>query len=156
MDKLIYSVLIEHNSTITQLLNKAEIYIIPLLNPDGHSILWWYPYQRKNLRIQDDDDDGTTDDEYEVQVVWDQNQNRSVEIYNDSDDPDTEIGEDAPGGVDLNRNYDFEWYGPGSSTEKNVLSLKTARIHLCMACTPCSTIPLSCGFLGLAGSMVQL
>jgi len=119
MDKLIYSALFEHNKTIIQLLNNAEIYIIPLLNPDGHSILWWYPYQRKNLRIQDDDGDGTLEDEYEVRVIWDPNVNHSVEVYEDSSDPDTQVGEDTPGGVDLNRNYDFEWYGPGSSVTKN-------------------------------------
>ncbi|MHA1223244.1 MAG: M14 family zinc carboxypeptidase [Candidatus Heimdallarchaeaceae archaeon] len=118
IDKLINGTL-EGNTTFEQLLEKTEIYVIPLLNPDGHSILWWYPWMRKNMRKSDDDFDRTYIDEFEVKEVWDQATNRSVTIAEDSEDPDTEIGEDGPGGVDLNRNYDFQWYGSGSSSQRS-------------------------------------
>jgi murein tripeptide amidase MpaA len=64
------------DTTITRLVSQAEIWIVPLVNPDGHQYsvttdrLW-----RKNRR---NNGDGTF-------------------------------------GVDLNRNYGFQWGGPGSS-----------------------------------------
>ncbi|MDZ7309769.1 MAG: M14 family metallopeptidase [candidate division KSB1 bacterium] len=64
------------DTTITRLVNQAEIWIIPMVNPDGHQYsvttdrLW-----RKNRR---NNGDGTF-------------------------------------GVDLNRNYSYQWGGPGSS-----------------------------------------
>lgn len=77
------------DSFITSLLNGLEIYVIPILNPDGHTVVTtaqdtsW----RKNLRDNDMDGD--------------------IDI------------EDRSDGVDLNRNYDFRWeYGnddPSSS-----------------------------------------
>jgi hypothetical protein len=64
------------DTTITRLVNQSEIWIVPMVNPDGHQYsvttdrLW-----RKNRR---NNDDGTY-------------------------------------GVDLNRNYGYQWGGPGSS-----------------------------------------
>jgi len=64
------------DTTITRLVNQAEIWIVPMVNPDGHQYsvttqrLW-----RKNRR---NNGDGTL-------------------------------------GVDLNRNYSYQWGGPGSS-----------------------------------------
>ncbi len=64
------------DTTITRLVNQSEIWIVPMVNPDGHQYsvttdrLW-----RKNRRSTGD---GTF-------------------------------------GVDLNRNYGYEWGGPGSS-----------------------------------------
>ncbi|MDP2172682.1 MAG: M14 family zinc carboxypeptidase, partial [Candidatus Cloacimonadaceae bacterium] len=77
------------NPSSTDILNTAEIWFVPLLNPDGHKIVidqtdvWW----RKNIR--------------------DNNNNFSFDfdIYGGGDD-----------GVDLNRNYAFEW-GYMSSTD---------------------------------------
>ena len=43
----------------------------------------------------------------------------------DSSDPDTTIGEDCPGGVDLNRNYGYQWDYPGGSS--NITSSETYR-----------------------------
>ena len=76
---------------VTQLLNTTQIWIVPLVNPDGHKIVidqtdvWW----RKNLR--------------------DNNNNHTF----DSDDYG--YGDD---GVDLNRNYGYEW-GYISATDDN-------------------------------------
>jgi hypothetical protein len=64
------------DTTITRLVNQAEIWVVPMVNPDGHQYsvaterLW-----RKNRR---NNGDGTF-------------------------------------GVDLNRNYSYQWGGPGSS-----------------------------------------
>ncbi|MHA1399798.1 MAG: M14 family zinc carboxypeptidase [Candidatus Heimdallarchaeaceae archaeon] len=116
IDKLIYD-FINGNETIRELLENTEIYVIPLLNPDGHSILYWYPWQRKNMAISDDDGDGRLEDEFEIKSVWDKSKNESEVVFVDIDN-DGYIGEDAPGGVDLNRNYDFQWRGSGSSPDK--------------------------------------
>ncbi|MHA2358315.1 MAG: M14 family zinc carboxypeptidase, partial [Candidatus Heimdallarchaeaceae archaeon] len=109
---------ISGNQTIIDILNTTEIYVIPLLNPDGHSILWWYPWMRKNMGVYDDDHDQTTMDEFEAMSIWDSDLNISITVEIDSEDADTDTWEDAPGGVDLNRNYDFQWYGIGSSSSR--------------------------------------
>jgi hypothetical protein len=76
---LIAKYLLENYATdtlVTRLVNKSEIWIVPMINPDGHQYsvttdrLW-----RKNRR---NNGDGTF-------------------------------------GVDLNRNYSYQWGGPGSS-----------------------------------------
>lgn len=58
--------------TVTRLLNRIEIYIVPVVNPDG------YEYTRTNNRL------------------WRKNRRGNY-------------------GVDLNRNWDVRWGGPGSS-----------------------------------------
>lgn len=74
---------------VTNILNTSEIWIVPLLNPDGHKIVtsetdvWW----RKNIR--------------------DNNSNQSF----DSDDYGSGMD-----GVDLNRNYGYYW-GYTSATD---------------------------------------
>ncbi len=79
---------------ITNAVNNAVLWFVPLLNPDGHKVVWdqqdvWW---RKNIR--------------------DNNNNQAFNTYN-------QWGY-GPDGVDLNRNYDFEW-GYFSSTD-NILS----------------------------------
>ncbi len=72
--------------TILNILNNAEIWFVPIVNPNGHEVannsldVWW----RKNLR--------------------DNNDNQSLNIGNYSID-----------GVDLNRNYAWEWGLVGAS-----------------------------------------
>ncbi len=107
------------------LLTTTEIYVIPMLNPDGLSIMHFYPEQRKNLRPIDDEGDNTTDenldgfldDELERLYFWNETSNAS-EIVQEDLDGDFSIGEDLPGGVDLNRNYGAFWNGTGSSPDK--------------------------------------
>jgi len=107
------------------LLSNSEIFVIPMLNPDGISIMHFFPEQRKNLNPIDDDEDGSVDtdldgfldDELERTYVWNEGLNDSVAVEND-DDGDGSIANDLPGGVDLNRNYGAYWDGPGSSTDK--------------------------------------
>jgi len=107
------------------LLSKSEIYVVPMLNPDGLSIMYFFPEQRKNLDPIDDDNDGVNDtngdgfldDELERTYYWDYLTNTSA-IREHDDDGDLQIAEDLPGGVDLNRNYGAYWNGTGSSTIK--------------------------------------
>lgn len=124
LDRLLFNYMVGDPWTI-QLLSQAEIYIVPLLNPDGLDHTAISPWQRKNMHPIDEDGDGFTDDELEIR---DLNGDNYVEeyfdpelnmwIYESSDgiDNDTLHGEENPGGVDLNRNYPFEFIGPGSST----------------------------------------
>jgi carboxypeptidase T len=68
---------------VTDLVNSSAIWFVPMINPDGHKIVWdqtdtWW---RKNIRDNDSDHVFDTEDYYGY-------------------------GDD---GVDLNRNYDFEW-----------------------------------------------
>jgi len=95
IDKLIYDFINDDDFTQT-LLAKTVIYIIPTLNPDSLDIVYQWPYVRKNLHPIDEDNDGIRD---EVEVIYN----------HDSSDNDTTVGEDLPGGVDLNRNYPFQW-----------------------------------------------
>ena len=107
------------------LLASTEVFVIPMLNPDGLSIMHFFPEQRKNLHPIDDDNDGVNDtnsdgfldDELERTYYWNEIANTS-EISEIDYDGDLQIAEDLPGGVDLNRNYGAYWNGTGSSTIK--------------------------------------
>jgi len=103
-----------YDSIFDYLLQSTEIYIIPMLNPDGISILHWYPEQRKNLAPIDDDLDGSLDDEKERVYFWNTETNSS-DIEEKDIDGSGYIGEDRPGGVDLNRNYGAFWGDQGAS-----------------------------------------
>lgn len=64
------------DTTITRLVNQSEIWIVPMVNPDGHQ------YSVTNDRL------------------WRKNRRNNG---------------DGTFGVDLNRNYGYQWGGPGSS-----------------------------------------
>ncbi|MHA1867030.1 MAG: M14 family zinc carboxypeptidase [Candidatus Heimdallarchaeaceae archaeon] len=103
-----------YDTTYDDLLQSTEIYVIPMLNPDGISILHWYPEQRKNMAPIDDDLDGSLDDEKERAYFWNTETNSS-DINEKDIDGSGSIGEDRPGGVDLNRNYGAFWGDRGAS-----------------------------------------
>ncbi|MHA2357437.1 MAG: M14 family zinc carboxypeptidase [Candidatus Heimdallarchaeaceae archaeon] len=113
IDKLIFDA---QQGNYTNLLSTTEIYVIPMLNPDGLSIIHWFPEQRKNLRSIDDDEDGSIEDELERVYYWNISTNTS-DVREIDLDLDLEIGEDRPGGVDLNRNYAAFWNVSGGSSE---------------------------------------
>ncbi|MHA1591992.1 MAG: M14 family zinc carboxypeptidase, partial [Candidatus Heimdallarchaeaceae archaeon] len=123
IDKIVYDTIF---GLYEDLLSSKELYIIPMLNPDGISIIHWFPEQRKNLHPIDDDDDGLNDtdmdglldDELERVYYWDSDANTSAILQSDLDG-DGFTAEDLPGGVDLNRNYGVNWEGAGSSSVKN-------------------------------------
>jgi hypothetical protein len=77
------------NPTITNQVNNTQIWFVPLVNPDGHKIVIDETdvWWRKNIR--------------------DNNNNGVI-------DPETGYSQ-YPDGVDLNRNYSFEWGGQGTS-----------------------------------------
>lgn len=84
------------DSNITNLVNSTEIWLVPLVNPDGHSAVMnnISPYYRKNGR--DLNDNGILY-EYECNDWW----------------------TCATEGVDLNRNYDWFWDSGGQSSSWN-------------------------------------
>lgn len=104
------------NETITNMLNKTEIYIIVALNPDGLKTVEQNDWQRKNSHPIDDDGDGLLDEDPpededgdgRVEYLWDY-YSGFVRWEGWDNDGDGVNGEDWIGGVDLNRNYSYEW-----------------------------------------------
>lgn len=78
---------------ITDLLDRARIIVVPIVNPDGYDISRSYlqEYKRKNCRVDDANDDVTP---------------------GQCADPDN-----SGLGVDLNRNYGVNWGGQGASPD---------------------------------------
>ncbi|MHA1505843.1 MAG: M14 family zinc carboxypeptidase [Candidatus Asgardarchaeia archaeon] len=105
------------NSTVREILEKMCIYVIPMLNPDGYmEALERNPWQRKNAAPIDDDGDGLVDEDPPEDLDSDGllkrvlNLSDSFFYYEGFDnDSDGRWNEDWIGGVDLNRNYDFQW-----------------------------------------------
>ncbi|MCG3226187.1 MAG: hypothetical protein H7645_04650 [Candidatus Heimdallarchaeota archaeon] len=116
LDRIIYET---QFGNFTNLLSNMELYVIPMLNPDGLSIIHNYPPQRKNIREIDDDGDGTIIDEYEIVYFWNTTTETS-EIMEIDLDGDLLRGEDLPGGVDLNRNYIAFWNVSGGSSPNKI------------------------------------
>lgn len=94
-------------------LRRVELFIAPLLNPDGRAISKRPPYavHRGNLQPVDDDGDGRVDEERYKDLNEDGRIGRLVAArsmgnYEGTDsDHDGSYGEDLPGGIDLNRDY---------------------------------------------------
>lgn len=94
-------------------LGALELFLVPVLNPDGRAFCMRppYPVQRRNLAPVDDDGDGRVDEE----AFRDLNGDGRIAAltvaggeptYESLDaDGDGAFGEDLPGGVDLNRDY---------------------------------------------------
>ncbi|UCG89622.1 MAG: hypothetical protein JSU57_03875 [Candidatus Heimdallarchaeota archaeon] len=108
------------DQTIGELLDRTIIYFIVTLNPDSLDYtLYQNPWQRKNMRPIDDDNDGFIDED----GPNDANGDGYVSIYSaeyktggwetwlegSDEDGDGLIDEDSGGGVDLNRNYPIHW-----------------------------------------------
>jgi len=107
------------NETITRLLNYGEIYIVPALNVDGFGAVKQNEWQRKNVHPFDEDgdtllDEDPPDDEnangyIEDLIRWDGSQWVFVRWEGIDNDGDGRLNEDWIGGVDLNRNYGYQW-----------------------------------------------
>ncbi len=108
------------DQNIGKLLDQTIIYFIVTLNPDSLDyVLYNDPWQRKNMRPIDDDNDGKIDEDGPNDI----NDDGFISIYSaaydsggwelwyegDDEDEDGEINEDSGGGVDLNRNYPIHW-----------------------------------------------
>jgi carboxypeptidase T len=107
------------NATMTYMLNFSEIYIIPALNPDGMSCVAKNEWHRKNAHPIDEDNDTRLDEDppededgdgyIEDLIRWDGSQWVFVRWEGTDNDSDGLPNEDWIGGVDLNRNYGYEW-----------------------------------------------
>jgi hypothetical protein len=107
------------NETITRLLNYGEIYIVPALNVDGFDAVKQNEWHRKNVHPFDEDgdtllDEDPPDDEnangyIEDLIRWDGSQWVFVRWEGIDNDGDGRLNEDWIGGVDLNRNYGYQW-----------------------------------------------
>lgn len=113
------------NATITQLLDDTEIFIVPALNVDGFNAVQRNHYQRKNSHPFDEDGDGLLDEDppddengdgYVGDLYYEDGVNSYFIRYEGVDDDDDGVyNEDWVGGVDLNRNYGYQWNASVSS-----------------------------------------
>lgn len=107
------------NVTITHMLNGSEIYIVVALNVDGLELIKKNDWQRKNAHPYDDDGDGRLDEDPpddengdgQIQdlIQWTGSYWTFVRWEGIDDDADGLFNEDWVGGVDLNRNYGYQW-----------------------------------------------
>jgi len=107
------------NATITHMLNYCEIYIVVALNVDGFGLVRDNEWQRKNAHPFDEDGDGRFDEDppededgdgyIEDLIQWDGSQWAFVRWEGIDNDLDGLLNEDWVGGVDLNRNYGYQW-----------------------------------------------
>ena len=119
------------NETVTELINKSEIYVVVALNVDGFDLFEANDWQRKNACPTDEDDDHLIDED----PPEDEDQDGFIEQLIDYTDPqhpsfirwegtdndsDGQCAEDWIGGVDLNRNYDYGWEGGVTSPRSEI------------------------------------
>ena len=112
-----------HDSSITTLLDNFDVYIVPVLNVGGHDYALYFEWLRKNLRPVDEDLDGKIDEDppedlnndgYIYKIWRYTNYWTTYGHEGDDDDGDGRPSEDPPGGVDLNRNYNYSWSNSGA------------------------------------------
>jgi hypothetical protein len=104
------------------MLNFSEIYLIVALNVDGFEAVERNEWHRKNLRPFDEDSDGLFDEDIpddqdgdgymENLQQWNDVEWEDVQWEGVDDDFDGLLNEDWTGGIDLNRNYDYQWDAP--------------------------------------------
>ncbi|UCE96903.1 MAG: hypothetical protein JSV51_04795 [Candidatus Bathyarchaeota archaeon] len=107
------------NATFTRLLDYCEIYIVVALNVDGFDAVRNNEWQRKNTHSCDEDGDSFLDEDppddedgdgfIEDLLWWNGVLWEFVRWEGVDNDGDGLLNEDWIGGVDLNRNYGYEW-----------------------------------------------
>jgi parallel beta-helix repeat protein len=107
------------NETITHMLNYSEIYIVPALNVDGLTTVKQNEWQRKNAHPYDEDGDGLLDEDppededgdgyIEDLYYWNGTDYYFIRWEGIDNDSDGLYNEDWVGGVDINRNYGYQW-----------------------------------------------
>ncbi len=117
------------NKTITHMLNCSEVYIVPALNVDGFEAVSRNEWQRKNARPIDEEGDGLFDEDppddedgdgyIAYLYYWDGVHYDFIRWEGIDDDADGLYNEDWIGGVDLNRNYDYQWNASVQSGSPN-------------------------------------
>jgi parallel beta-helix repeat protein len=113
------------NETFTRMLNYSEIYVVPALNVDGFGSVGLNEWQRKNAHPYDEDGDGLFDEDppddtdgdgYIEDLIFNNGTYyQFIRWEGIDDDGDGLCNEDWVGGVDLNRNYQWDTtYAAGS------------------------------------------
>jgi len=107
------------NRNMAKMLDLTEIFVVVTLNVDGFGAVEVNEWQRKNARPFDEDDDGVYDEDppddedgdgyVEDLYFWNGVDYEFVRWEGIDDDGDGLLNEDWAGGVDLNRNYGYEW-----------------------------------------------
>jgi parallel beta-helix repeat protein len=106
------------NETITRLLNYGEIYIVPALNVDGFDAVKQNEWQRKNIHPFDEDGDTLLDEDppsdtdgdgYIRSLILGTPWWEGTTIGYEGIDIDADGSLDWVGGVDINRNYGYQW-----------------------------------------------
>jgi hypothetical protein len=105
------------NETLTRILNQTVIYVVPALNVDGLEAVKHNEWQRKNAHPIDEDGDGRVDEDPPsdvdgdgyIQDLFFDNGTYYQFIRWEGNDTDDDGRLDWVGGVDLNRNYDYQW-----------------------------------------------
>lgn len=107
------------NTTVTRMLDLSEIYVVVALNVDGFDAVDVNEWQRKNVRPFDEDNDGLFDEDppddedgdgyIEDLAQWNGTDWIFIRLEGIDDDCDGALNEDWIGGVDINRNYGYEW-----------------------------------------------
>lgn len=111
------------NTTITNMMNKSQIYIIVALNVDGFDAFANNDWQRKNLQPIDEDYDSQVDEDPPededgdgiIELQWNMTLGEFIRWEGWDNDADGSNAEDWLGGVDLNRNYGYAWDYPAQS-----------------------------------------
>ena len=93
------------NSTISSLVNTTELWIIPIVNPDG---------------FQESIDNDDFNNSYGV-YGWRKNKNETNGVAGFQN-----YGSAQGDGVDLNRNFNYQWSGSGSSTNPEAVTYRGA------------------------------
>jgi hypothetical protein len=105
------------NETITHMINYSEIYVVVALNVDGIEIRKQNEWQRKNAHPFDEDNDTLFDEDPPsdvngngyVEDLWKVEDGNWTFITWEGNDTDADGNFDWVGGVDLNRNYGYQW-----------------------------------------------
>jgi hypothetical protein len=107
------------NATVRRLLDLSEIYVIVALNVDGIAAVEVNEWHRKTVRPFDEDGDGAFDEDPPEDVDgdgqigelvrWNGTEWWSIRLEGIDNDADGVANEDWAGGVDINRNYGYEW-----------------------------------------------
>jgi hypothetical protein len=113
------------NATITRMLNFSEIFLVVALDVDGFEAVEQNEWHRKNLHPFDEDSDGLVDEDppddqdgdgyIENLQQWNGAEWEVLRWEGVDDDVDGSLNEDWIGGVDLNRNYGYQWDAPVDS-----------------------------------------
>jgi len=113
------------SAILTHMLNYSEIFVVPALNVDGFDAVKRNHWQRKNAHPSDEDADGLfdedppDDEDGDGYVEYLFSSSNFIRWEGFDDDGDGLFNEDWVGGVDLNRNYGYQWNASCQSGSPN-------------------------------------